>query len=216
MMEKLKIPYPVITEGKYDKIKLSALIDAAIFTTDGFGIFKDEAKQRLFKGLAEQAKVLVLTDADGAGLVIRNFLTSLLPKERVIHLYIPARKGKERRKTAASAEGLLGVEGIEASLIRSIFAPFACGAGDGEEKPMKPITKADFYRDGFSGGEGSAGKRLALCRRLGLPLNLSAGALLEALNLLVGYEAYRAFVQELTDAPPSPGESLSPNERGEC
>jgi len=198
MMEKLKIPYPVITEGKYDKIKLSGLIDAAIFTTDGFGVFNDEAKQRLLKELAAKSKVLVLTDADGAGLVIRNFLSSLLPKERVVHLYIPPKPGKEKRKAAASAEGLLGVEGIEASLIRSIFAPFACGACE-EKQPKKPITKTDFYRDGFSGSQGSARKRQALCRRLGLPLNVSAGALLDALNLLYNYESYLALVKELND-----------------
>ena len=204
-MEKLKIPYPVITEGKYDKIKLSGLIDAAIFTTDGFGLFKDEAKQRLFKELAEKSKVLVLTDADGAGLVIRNFLSSLLPKERVVHLYIPPKPGKEKRKAAASAEGLLGVEGIEASLIRSIFAPFALGAR--EVRPAKKsITKADFYRDGLSGGQGSAQKRAALCRRLGLPLNVSAGALLDTLNLLYGYEAYLALVKELAATPLSADE----------
>ncbi|MCI8331319.1 MAG: DUF4093 domain-containing protein [Clostridiales bacterium] len=200
MSEKLKIPYPVIVEGKYDKIKLSGLIDATIFITDGFGLFKDEAKQRLFKNLAAKTKVLVLTDADGAGLVIRNFLTSLLPKERVVHLYIPPRPGKEKRKSAPSAEGLLGVEGLDADLIRSIFAPFAEGACE-EKQQAKPITKADFYRDGFSGGPGSAGKRLALCRRLDLPANLSAGALLEALNLLYGYEAYLGLVRELAEAP---------------
>ncbi|MCI8589331.1 MAG: DUF4093 domain-containing protein [Clostridiales bacterium] len=201
MSEKLTIPYPVITEGKYDKIKLSDILDADIFITDGFGLFKDEAKQRLFKQLAEKTKVLVLTDADGAGLVIRNFLSSLLPKERVVHLYIPPRPGKEKRKAAASAEGLLGVEGMEADLIRSIFAPFANGPRT--EKPAaRPITKADFYRDGFSGGQGSAQKRLALCSRLGLPTHVSAGALLDALNLLYSYEAYLALVQELTQAPP--------------
>lgn len=192
MMERLKIAYPVITEGKYDKIKLESLIEAHILCTDGFGIFKDTEKQAFLRRLCDKTKIIVLTDADGAGLVIRNFINSILPKERLIHLYIPQCAGKEKRKATPAAEGFLGVEGLPPDLLRSLFAPFA----DNGPKNGRPITKADFYADGLSGHPNSAVQRAALCARLGLPPNLSAGALLDALNLLYGYEAYRQMVIE--------------------
>ena len=116
-MEKLKIPYPVIVEGKHDKIKLQTVIDTEIFVTDGFGIFRQSEKNALVRALCKKSKIIILTDSDGGGRVIRNFFNSVLDKDRIIHLYIPQIKGKEKRKTAPSKEGTLGVEGMEAELL---------------------------------------------------------------------------------------------------
>lgn len=185
------IKYPVIVEGKYDKIKLDSVIDATVIATDGFGVYKSEEKKALLRALASKEKVIVLTDPDGAGLQIRAFLTSVLPKDKLIHLYVPERRGKERRKAAPSAQGLLGVEGIDADIIRELFAPFAAGA---DEVSLRPVTKADLYADGLSGGAGSKQKREELCRRLGLPANISANALLDIINLLYGYDRYKELI----------------------
>ena len=124
-MEKLKIPYTIIVEGRYDKIKLSSVCDARIVTTDGFGIFKKQEKLSLIRALAKDLPVIVLTDSDGAGKLIRSHITSALPREKIIQLYIPQIEGKERRKTAPSAEGTLGVEGIDVDVLRNLFLPFA-------------------------------------------------------------------------------------------
>ncbi|MBQ8697059.1 MAG: DUF4093 domain-containing protein [Clostridia bacterium] len=183
--------YPVIVEGKYDKIKLDSIIDATVIATDGFGVYKSEEKQALLRALASKEKVIVLTDPDGAGLQIRAFLTSVLPKERLIHLYVPEKKGKEKRKEAPSAQGLLGVEGIDAQVIRELFTPF-CSDADGVA--LRPVTKADLFADGLSGGEGAAGRRRALCERMGLPTNISANALLDIINLLYGYDRYKELI----------------------
>ncbi len=188
-MTRLVIPYPVIVEGKYDKIKLDSILDATVIALDGFGIYRSEEKQALLRALAAQQKVIVLTDVDGAGLQIRSFLSSILPRERVIHLYIPERAGKEKRKSAPSAQGLLGVEGIDADTLRALFAPFS------KEKRSvgRSVTKADLYAAGLSGGAGSAHKRAELCERLGLPRGLSSGALLDVINLLYR-DRYKEFL----------------------
>lgn len=190
-MSRPVIKYPVIVEGKYDKIKLDSIIDATVIATDGFGVYKSEEKQALIRAIASKEKVIVLTDPDGAGLQIRAFLTSVLPKEKVIHLYAPEREGKERRKSAPSAQGLLGVEGIDGEIIRELFAPFTA---DAEDISLRPVTKADLYADGLSGGAGSAERRRELCRRLDLPVNISANALLDIINLLYGYDRYKELI----------------------
>ena len=189
----IKLDRPVIVEGKYDKNKLSAVLDAHIITTDGFGIFNDKEKQALIRRLAEKNGIFVLTDADGAGLVIRNLFRGCISKDKVTHLYIPAVKGKEGRKRTPSKEGYLGVEGIDAELLTAIFAPFAV-TNDGESAVNKKqkITKLDFYEAGLSGGEGSASLRMQLSKTLGLPPHMSANALLEALNLLYSKEDFDA------------------------
>ena len=122
-MEKIRIPYPIIVEGRYDKIKLSSLFDAQIITTDGFGVFNRGEKMAVIRALAKKSRLIVLTDSDGAGTLIRSHITSSLPRDRLIHLYIPKIEGKERRKDAPSAEGTLGVEGMEASLLRELLSP---------------------------------------------------------------------------------------------
>ena len=120
-MERLKIPYPVIVEGKYDKLRLESVIEAHIIPTDGFGIFKKEEKASMFRALAKKTPLILLTDSDGAGKLIRSHLTSVLPKERLIQLYVPRISGKEKRKNEPSAEGILGVEGMERELLFELF-----------------------------------------------------------------------------------------------
>lgn len=190
-MEKLRIDRPIIVEGKYDKITLSAVLDAHIIPTDGFAIFNRREQLALLKRLGAQGGIIVLTDSDGAGKLIRSHISSALPKEQVTHLYIPSIPGRERRKKADSAEGLLGVEGMSAERIRKIFAPFATHGAPEKPKGRK-LEKRDFYADGLSGGAGAAERREALARQLDLPRGMTANALLEAINLLYGYDEYRA------------------------
>lgn len=195
MSERLRIDRPVIVEGRYDKIKLASILEANILTTEGFGVFREKEKTVMLRRIAEKTGVIVLTDSDGAGLVIRNYLNSILPKGSVTHLYIPEVPGKEKRKTAPSKAGTLGVEGIDAGLLRELFAPFAADAE--ERATSEPVTRAELYRDGFLGGSGSAEKRAALCRKLRLPSNLSSGALLAAIEVLGDGDLYRQAVMEL-------------------
>ena len=190
-MEKIRIPYPIIVEGRYDKIKLSSLFDAQIITTDGFGVFNRGEKMAVIRALASRSRLIVLTDSDGAGTLIRSHITSSLPRDRLIHLYIPKIEGKERRKDAPSAEGTLGVEGMEASLLRELLSPYAEGAdGSAPDVRENGLSKVDFYLDGLSGGEGSAARRDALAEKFGLPDGMTANALLSALRLLCTYEEY--------------------------
>ena len=185
-MEKLKIPYPIVVEGRYDKATLHALVEGHILCTDGFGIFKKAEKTALLRRLADISPIIVLTDSDGAGQVIRNHLNAVLPKDRLIHLYTPQVPGKEKRKSAPSKEGFLGVEGQAADTLRALLAPFAaeCGCRRGG------ITKLDLYNLGLSGKDGSAENRRALCEKLCLPRDLTAPALLDALNMLYDRETF--------------------------
>lgn len=194
MPEKLKIPIPIAVEGKYDKIKLSSIIDGQIITTDGFGVFASEEKKQLIRRLAEPCGIIVLTDSDGAGLVIRNYFRSILPKDKLIHLYTPQIAGKERRKKAPSKAGFLGVEGLEADVLRKLFEPFAADTAPSFDKE---VTKSDFFADRLSGGEGSAERRKRLCKLLELPDNMSANALLAAINMLCGFEKYKELIRNV-------------------
>ncbi len=200
-MEKLTIPYPILVEGRYDKIKLTSLVNAQILTTDGFGVFNHTEKLAVLRAMTQKTRIIVLTDSDGAGKLIRSHITSSLPKEKLIHLYIPKIAGKEKRKNTPSAEGTLGVEGMSAALLRDLLAPYAIGA-DGVVPEVKEseLTKVDFYLDGLSGGEGSVAKRDALAAKFGLPDGMTANALLSALKLLCSYEEYcRAVGRETSD-----------------
>ncbi|MBP3376535.1 MAG: DUF4093 domain-containing protein [Clostridia bacterium] len=192
-MEKLKIPYTIIVEGKYDKIKIASIADACIITTEGFGVFKSEERLALIKKLSERSKIIVLTDSDGAGKVIRSHITSAIPRDRLIQLYIPQVKGKERRKDHASKEGYLGVEGIDAQRLYDLLSPFAVQSG-GETGPREEITKADMFACGLTGGEGSAEKRDELSARLDLPSKMTPNALLSALNVLLTREEFFELV----------------------
>ena len=194
MKERLKIPYPVIVEGRYDKLRLENVIEAHIIPTDGFGIFKKEEKASMLRALAKKTPLILLTDSDGAGKLIRSHLTSVLPKERLIQLYVPRIAGKEKRKMQVSAEGILGVEGMENDLLYQIFEPYANADAVAARMAENPLSKTDLYEDGLTGGEGSAQKRDALCMRLGLPAGMTPNALLAALRVLCTYEEYCALV----------------------
>jgi ribonuclease M5 len=192
-VERLKIPYPVIVEGKYDRLRLMSVIEAQIITTEGFGLFKKEEKSALIRALAANSRIIVLTDSDGAGGVIRSRISQLVPKDRLIQLYIPRIAGKEKRKVIPSAEGTLGVEGMEAGLLSRLFEPYSDPAAVAL-MAENPLSKTDFYIDGLSGGEGSAGRRDALAAKLGLPGGMSANALLAAVRMFCTYEKYLELV----------------------
>lgn len=186
-MEKPVIAYPIIVEGKYDKIKLDSIFSADVFTTDGFGVFRREDKTAFFRKLSERSPLLILTDSDGAGLVIRNYFHSILPKDRQIHLYTPEVFGKERRKTSRSKAGKLGVEGIDAAILREILLPYTVDSENAAAPTIttkESLTKADLYMLGLSGCAESAVKRRNLSLALGFPSDISASALLTAVNLL--------------------------------
>ncbi len=194
--EKLHIPYPVIVEGRYDKIRLSNIIEAQIIPTDGFGLFRREETRMLLRRLAKASPLIVLTDSDGGGKVIRSHIAGMIPRDRLIQLYIPEVKGKERRKQKPSAAGTLGVEGMDDALLYDLFLPYAAEqtADTLARAAENPLSKVDLYEDGLTGGPDSTARRDALAARLGLPTGMSANALLAALRLLVSYEEYRALV----------------------
>lgn len=194
MEERLKIPYPVIVEGKYDKLRLESVIEAQIIPTDGFGVFKKNEKTAMLRTLAKKTPLILLTDSDGAGKLIRSHLTSLLPPDRLIQLYVPRMEGKEKRKREASAEGILGVEGMDRALLRELFIPYADAEAVEARRATNPLSKTDLYVDGLTGGEGSREKRDALAARLGLPPAMTPNALLAALRILCTYEEYCAAV----------------------
>ena len=190
-MEKLKIEFPIIVEGKYDKIKLSSIVEGCIIATDGFGVFKNSERLALIRSLSKRSKIIVLTDSDGAGKVIRSHITSAIPKDRLIQLYTPQIEGKERRKDHASKEGYLGVEGIEAEMLYKLLEPFSSGRGENE--CCEEITKADLYRAGLTGAPESTAKRDALAVELGLPRAMTPNSLLAALNVLLTKEKFLAM-----------------------
>ncbi len=193
-MNKIKISRPIIVEGKYDKIKLTSILDANIITTDGFGVFNSDEKVALIRALAAPAGVIVLTDSDGAGKVIRSKISSILPQNAVTHLYIPQIFGKEKRKSAPSKEGTLGVEGIDADILRKIFEPLE---DDRPQRRLGGVSKQDFYADGLSGRENSGEKRDALALQFGLPRDMSANALLAAINIISDEDGYKSAVEKL-------------------
>ena len=194
--EKLRIPYPVIVEGRYDKVRLANIIEAQIIPTDGFGLFKKEETRILLRRLAEASPLIVLTDSDGGGKIIRSHLAGMLPRDRLIQLYIPQIKGTERRKTKPSAAGTLGVEGMDDDLLYNLFLPYARGQASHalSRAAENSLSKVDLFEDGLTGGPDSARRRDELAARVGLPAGMTANALLEALRLLLSYEEYLALV----------------------
>ncbi len=194
-MEKLKISYPIIVEGKYDKIKILSVADACVIQTDGFGVFKNSERLALIRKLAEKDKIIVMTDSDGAGKVIRSHITSAIPKDKLIQLYIPQVEGKEKRKQAPSAEGYLGVEGTEADTIRRLLEPFAsqaeaCGV-------YAEITKLDFFELGLTGKDDSSSRRDELAVAIGLPRKMTANALLAAVNVLMDRDKLYSIMSDM-------------------
>ena len=187
----IKVNEVIIVEGRYDKNTLSQFIDGTIIETSGFGIFSDKEKLNLLRRLAEKRGLVVLTDSDGAGFVIRNYLKGSIDPKYVKHAYIPDVAGKERRKTSPSKEGKLGVEGMSREVIEIALRRAAVSIGDNYcSGSLERITKADFYELGLSGGEGSSEKRLKLLTELQLPEKLSPNALLDVLNALMTREEF--------------------------
>ena len=189
----IKLGPVILVEGKYDKIKLSQIFDTTILTADGFGIFKQKDKLAMLRRLAETHGILVFTDADGAGLVIRNFLKGAIVSGKIYHAYIPDLYGKEKRKAKGSKEGKLGVEGVPDEVI--IRAVQQSGAMDETPSAKGGIMKVHLYELGLAGGQGSAEKRKALLKALQLPENLSSNALLDVLNCITDPEELAKIVE---------------------
>lgn len=190
----VKIKEAIVVEGRYDKNTLSQIVDAPILETNGFGIFKDKAQMKLLRQVAEKRGLIVFTDADGAGFVIRNHIKSAIPGKYLKHAYTPDVFGKERRKATPGKEGKLGVEGMRPEII--IDALKKAGATiEGEQiLSQKQITKQDLMDLGLSGGADASTKRLALLKKLGFPERMSANAMLQALNLLYTLEELTAIM----------------------
>lgn len=192
-MEKIKISLPIIVEGRYDKSTLSGFVDATVITTGGFSIFNNKEKQALIRRIGSKG-IIILTDSDGGGKQIRKFLSGILPKEKIHHLYIPQIEGKESRKRKSSASGNLGVEGMEKDVLIRLLTPFV--DGETAQKGGKMITKVDFFTDKLTGCEGAVENRRKICEICDLPQDMTPNALLEALNLLYGYEEYKRLVEK--------------------
>ncbi len=194
---KKRIELPIIVEGKYDKNTLSQIFDCTVVTTGGFGIFNANEKQALLRRICASGAIL-LTDSDGGGKQIRSFLNSILPKDKIHNLYIPKIEGKERRKSAPSKAGTLGVEGMSREVLERIFAPFTFDgeAANFEQKPAKMITKVDFFEHKLTGYPNSAERRRMLCALAELPDDMTPNALLEALNLLYGYDGFIELLEK--------------------
>ena len=195
-----KIKEVIVVEGRYDKNTLSQVVDATIVTLGGFSVFNDREKLAFLRRLADKQGLIVLTDSDGAGFVIRNYLKGALPKELVKQAYIPDIYGKERRKRTPGKEGKLGVEGMKPDVLLAALARAGATFLDEENgtgAAGEPITKADLFELGLTGGPDSAAKRQAILRELELPEHLTANGLLEALNLLYSRESFLEFAKKL-------------------
>lgn len=188
----------IIVEGVYDKIKLSQIVDGAIFVTHGFSIFNHKKDLETIRTFAKKCGIVIFTDSDAAGFKIRSYIKQSIPKEQVKHAYIPEISGKERRKVKPGKEGILGVEGVDNELLVTALKNAGCIL---EETPHHkkniPITKTDFYNIGLSGGSNSVEKRIALCKMIGLPGKISSNMLLDAVNTLMSREDFLELCQEL-------------------
>ncbi len=198
----IRIKEAIVVEGRYDKIRLSSLVDGLIVETGGFGIFRDREKMEYLRRLAREKGLIILTDSDGAGFLIRGKISSCIPPSQLKHAYIPDRLGKERRKPSPSKEGKLGVEGIDLSTLRQSLIR----AGATLEEPPREslenrqqIDKADLYALGLSGRPDSAQRRKALQQRLDLPERLSPNGLLQALNALYGREEFLLLAKDFLE-----------------
>ena len=190
----IKIKEAVIVEGKYDKIKLSAIIDTVIIETDGFAVFKDKEKQKLIRFLAEKRGIVIMTDSDSAGFKIRNFINGITKSENIKNVYIPDIYGKEKRKTEVSKEGKLGVEGMKPDVIMSSLEKAGVLCSSNDKKQGREITHTDFFEDGISGGENSSAIRKALAKQLDLPERISSSSLLKIINVYMTYDEYKDAV----------------------
>ncbi|MBQ3005565.1 MAG: DUF4093 domain-containing protein [Clostridia bacterium] len=193
----LKIKETVIVEGKYDKIKLSDILDTVIITTDGFGIFKDKEKLAMIRTLAEKNGILILTDSDSAGFKIRNYISSAVRNELIKHAYIPDIFGKEKRKTEPSKEGKLGVEGVSVEVIMKALENAGVVVEKRPKTDRRLITTTDLYEDGLSGRADSKKLRTQFLKNHDLPEKLSTSALIKVLNTIMTYEEYKEAVNKI-------------------
>ena len=195
----VKIRQAIVVEGKYDQNTLSQLVDATIFQTRGFGVMHDKALLELLRKAAKTTGLIIFTDSDGAGFVIRNFLKGALPKEGVLHAYIPDIPGKEKRKKHPGKEGKLGVEGMSPAVLEQALRQAGATILDGGDQVPKapPLTKADLFAWGLSGGPGSKEKRQALLQALDLPAHLSPNAMLPVLSALYDRQALLETIKKL-------------------
>ena len=194
----VKISEAIVVEGRYDKNTLSQILDAPILETSGFGIFKDKKQMALLRQVAEKRGLIVFTDSDGAGFVIRNHIKSAIPGKYLKHAYIPDIMGKERRKAAPGKEGKLGVEGMSREIILDALRKAGATIEGEQTAAANRVTKQDMMALGLSGGADSSRKRAALLKKLDLPEHMSANALLQALNLLYSLEELEAIMTELS------------------
>ena len=185
-----RLRLPLIVEGRYDKSAVLGMVDGTVITTDGFGIFNSEEKRALIKRLSGDG-ILLLTDSDGGGRQIRAFVSGLVPRDRLIHLYIPELSGKERRKRHAGAAGLLGVEGVGGEVLRRVLSPYL--DTEGAAASVGDITSTELYSLGLTGSDGSQALRDRIAGELSLPMGMSAKAFLAALNLLITRDELLAF-----------------------
>lgn len=193
----LKIKEAVIVEGRYDKIKLSSLIDAPIIETNGFRVFSDKEKQNLIRQIADSRGILILTDSDSAGFVIRNFLKGVVDKTKIVHCYIPQIEGKEKRKSQKGKEGLLGVEGVsDEVIINAVRKSGATIIGESSKKENE-IKKSDLFFLGLTGTENSDKNRKKLLKHLNLPAYLTTNAMLSALNCLYSLEELNELLEKI-------------------
>jgi ribonuclease M5 len=191
----ITIKQAIVVEGKYDKIKLSSIVDAVIIQTNGYGIFKDKEKLALIRHYAEKTGIIILTDSDSAGFKIRNYLKGAVDKKKITNVYIPDIFGKEKRKDKASCEGKLGVEGIEKKIILQSFAK--AGVAIEECEKREQITRMDFYEFGLTGGQNSSELRKKLLKRLELPELLTSTGLLEIVNTILEPEELKKIIAEI-------------------
>lgn len=193
----VKIKETIVVEGRYDKNTLSQILDAPILETSGFGIFKDKQQMALLRRVAETRGLIVFTDSDGAGFVIRNHIKSAIPGKYLKHAYIPDIYGKEKRKAAPGKEGKLGVEGMTREVILESLRRAGATIEGEETIPVRQITKQNLMELGLSGGADASAKRLKLLKKLNLPERMSSNAMLQALNLLYTYEELTTIVEAM-------------------
>ena len=194
----LSLREAIIVEGRYDKIKLKSIVDTPVIETGGFRVFKDKEKQSLIRKIAEKRGILVLTDSDSGGFVIRNFLRGTVPEDLIKHAYIPQLEGKEKRKAESSKEGFLGVEGVTDELIiNAIRTSGATVLGETTNEKNGEITKTDLYTLGLTGRENSAKLRTVLLKELNMPSYLTTNAMLSALNCLYSLKELKSFLDKI-------------------
>ncbi len=189
----------IVVEGRYDKIKLSSFIDGVIIETSGFGIFKDKEKQKMLRKLAEKKGLVILTDSDSAGFLIRSFISSIVPKQYISNAYIPDLFGKEKRKSSPSKEGKLGVEGVSAEVIISALTKAGAVCSESSLFKRKSVTNIDLFEDGLNGSADSKVKRLKLLKYLDLPQLMTTKAMLEIINSFMTYDEYKEAVKNSSE-----------------